>query len=166
GDFPVLVGKVNLAHGTCAVTGNENGGVFYVTLCPALECEARILGEGGVSAHKVGQCAFRGSAKCLRVHGQRRLEQHHPHLVAIGGINNLFCQGFCRGLSALLVGRTDVDQCLAPALLSHQHFLLGDCLIDNHTFCKPLTGEKGKGCNADNIFEFHSWLLSVSVVGS
>merc|ERR1719188_2424997 len=126
GDGAVLVGEVDVALCDANVALLPEGTVDELHLTPTLDSETRVFWVLRIATYKIGQCTFARRAEGLAPTSQRRLEEHWPVFVSIGGVDDLSRQRL-RGFEALsLVGLGDADQGVPPTLLGSQYFCVRD----------------------------------------
>lgn len=63
--FAIFIGDDHIPHGRGRIAGNENPCILNVNLAPAIQSESFVVGEVGITAHKIGQRAFPCGAEGL-----------------------------------------------------------------------------------------------------
>jgi hypothetical protein len=131
GGFAGAIHKTNVAHGGGITPVELNHLIDHLTGAPGLEGKTLVVREGGIAPNEIGQSSSAGGAERLRSRGECWLERHRSVLIGIGLINHRLSRGLGLAETTTGVSGADLEQCVAPSLLSSHHLGLGEIAIQH-----------------------------------
>ena len=84
GESPLLVGKVDIAHGGGKHAVELDHLIADLAGFPRLDGKTFVVGIVGIAPHKIGQGTCLGRSERLRIRGEGRFEGDGPILIGIG----------------------------------------------------------------------------------